>query len=115
MKWHYDIGFWPHTNYSPLTVGTYLYDCGMEQGPLGVLPRSHLIEPLLSQYDENGQWTGCLGEAELKKLDLSKAVYLTGPAGSKLPAGLSVSGCCFSASSASRSVTPSLADSPRSS
>lgn len=82
VKWHYDIGFWPHTNYSPLTVGTYLYDCGMEQGPLGVLPRSHQIEPLLSQYNEKGEWTGCLGDADLKKLDLSKAVYLTGPAGS---------------------------------
>lgn len=82
VKWHYDIGFWPHTNYSPLTVGTYLYDCGMEQGPLGVLPRSHRIEPLLSQYNENGEWTGCLGDADLKKLDLAKAVYLTGPAGS---------------------------------
>ena len=34
VKWHYDISFWPHTNYSPLTVGTYLYDCGMDQGPL---------------------------------------------------------------------------------
>ena len=41
VKWHQDIQFWPHTNYSPLTVGTYLYDCGMEQGPLGVLPGSH--------------------------------------------------------------------------
>ena len=39
VKWHYDISFWPHTNYSPLTIGTYLYDCGMEQGPLGVLPK----------------------------------------------------------------------------
>ena len=39
VKWHYDISFWPHTNYSPLTVGTYLYDCGMEQGPLACLPR----------------------------------------------------------------------------
>ena len=27
VKWHQDIQFWPHTNYSPLTVGTYLYDC----------------------------------------------------------------------------------------
>ena len=60
MKWHYDISFWPHTNYSPLTVGTYLYDCGMDQGPLAVLPRSHLIEPMLSQYDDDGKWIGCL-------------------------------------------------------
>lgn len=82
VKWHYDISFWPHTNYSPLTVGTYLYDCGMEQGPLGVLPRSHLIEPMLSQYDAKGNWTGRLSEADCAKLDLSKAVFLPGPAGS---------------------------------
>ena len=82
VKWHYDISFWPHTNYSPLTVGTYLYDCGMEQGPLGVLPRSHLIDPMLSQYDAKGNWTGCLSEADCAKLDLSKAAFLPGPAGS---------------------------------
>ena len=67
---------------SPLTVGTYLYDCGMDQGPLGVLPGSHEIEPLLSQYGPDGKWTGCLGEADLKTLDLSRTRYLTGPAGS---------------------------------
>lgn len=82
VKWHYDISFWPHTNYSPLTVGTYLYDCGMDNGPLGVLPRSHLLEPMLSQYDTRGQWTGCLSDADVAKLDLAKTVYLTGPAGS---------------------------------
>ena len=82
VKWHYDISFWPHTNYSLLTVGTYLYDCGMDQGPLGVMPRSHLIDPMLSQYDAKGNWTGCLSEADVAKLDTSKTVYLTGPAGS---------------------------------
>ncbi len=82
VKWHYDISFWPHTNYSPLTVGTYLYDCGMSQGPLGVIPRSHTIEPMLSQYDDSGKWVGCLAPRDLETLDLEKAVYLTGPAGS---------------------------------
>ncbi|MBI3371234.1 MAG: phytanoyl-CoA dioxygenase family protein [Betaproteobacteria bacterium] len=82
VKWHYDISFWPHTNYSPLTVGTYLYDCGMDQGPLGVLPKSHLLEPLLTQYDDQGNWVGCLAERDLARLDLGKALYLTGPAGS---------------------------------
>ncbi len=83
VKWHYDIAFWPHTNYSPLTVGTYLYDCGMDNGPLGVLPRSHTeIEPMLSQYDDQGRWTGCLRDEDIARLDLSKTVYLTGPAGS---------------------------------
>src|SRR5687768_2255606 len=82
VKWHYDISFWPHTNYSPLTVGTYLYDCGMDNGPLAVLPRSHLLEPMLSQYDARGSWTGCLSETDVANLDLAKAAYLTGPAGS---------------------------------
>lgn len=82
VKWHYDIGFWPHTNYSPLTVGTYLYDCGMAQGPLGVLPRSHLIDPMLSQYDAGDRWTGCLSAEDCAKLDLSRAAFLPGPAGS---------------------------------
>lgn len=82
VKWHYDISFWPHTNYSPLTIGTYLYDCGMDQGPLGVIPRSHQIDPVLSQYDDAGKWTGCLNDRDVTQLDVSKAVYLTGPAGS---------------------------------
>jgi ectoine hydroxylase-related dioxygenase (phytanoyl-CoA dioxygenase family) len=82
VKWHYDISFWPHTNYSPLTVGTYLYDCGMEQGPLAVLPKSHLLDPMLSQYDGKGNWTGCLSAADVARLDTSKTVYLTGPPGS---------------------------------
>ena len=82
VKWHYDISFYPHTNYSPLTVGTYLYDCGMEQGPLACLPGSHDIEPMLSQYNAEGAWTGCLSDADVAKLDLSKMVYLPGPAGS---------------------------------
>jgi ectoine hydroxylase-related dioxygenase (phytanoyl-CoA dioxygenase family) len=82
VKWHYDISFWPHTNYSPLTVGTYLYDCGMDNGPLGVMPRSHELDPMLSQFDHHGRWTGCLREEDVAKLDQSKAVYLTGPAGS---------------------------------
>jgi ectoine hydroxylase-related dioxygenase (phytanoyl-CoA dioxygenase family) len=82
VKWHYDISFWPHTNYSPLTVGTYIYDCGPDNGPLGVLPRSHELEPMLSQFDHQDRWTGCLRDEDVAKLDLSKAVYLTGPAGS---------------------------------
>ena len=53
VKWHQDIQYWPHTNYSPLTVGTYLYDCGTEQGPLGVLPGSH-DGPLYDLYDDDG-------------------------------------------------------------
>lgn len=82
VKWHYDISFWPHTNYSPLTVGTYIYDCGMEQGPVGMIPKSHLIEDLFTQYDDQGNWVGCLNDRDAAKLDLASAKYLVGPAGS---------------------------------
>jgi ectoine hydroxylase-related dioxygenase (phytanoyl-CoA dioxygenase family) len=82
VKWHYDISFWPHTNYSPLTVGTYIYDCGMEQGPLGVIPKSHRREELFTQYDDKGNWVGCLNAHDSALLDLKSAQYLTGPAGS---------------------------------
>lgn len=81
VKWHQDIQFWPHTNYSPLTAGTYLYDCGAEQGPLGVIPGSHNGE-LFDQYNENGQWVGHISDQDLWRVDAGKAVYLMGPAGS---------------------------------
>jgi ectoine hydroxylase-related dioxygenase (phytanoyl-CoA dioxygenase family) len=81
VKWHQDISFWPHTNYSPCTAGTYIYDCATEQGPLGVIRGSH-DGPLYNQYNDAGEWVGCLSDADAAALDLSKAVYLEGPAGS---------------------------------
>ena len=81
VKWHQDIQYWPHTNYSPCTVGTYIYDCGPEQGPLMVMPGSHQGE-LYDQYNDEGQWVGCLSPNDEAALDISKAVSLTGPAGS---------------------------------
>ncbi|HIB18403.1 MAG TPA: phytanoyl-CoA dioxygenase family protein, partial [Alphaproteobacteria bacterium] len=32
--WHQDIQAWPHTNYSPVTVGVLLEDTTLNQGPL---------------------------------------------------------------------------------
>ena len=81
VKWHQDIGFWPHTNYGPCTVGTYIYNCGMEQGPVGMIPGSHNGE-LFDQYSDDGEWIGCLRQNDAENLDTSKAVYLDGPAGS---------------------------------
>ena len=36
FDWHHDINAWPHTDYSPVTIGLYLEDCGPEEGPLKV-------------------------------------------------------------------------------
>jgi ectoine hydroxylase-related dioxygenase (phytanoyl-CoA dioxygenase family) len=81
VKWHQDITYWPHTNYSPLTMGVYLYDCGPDQGPLAVLPGTH-AGPLYDQYNAAGQWVGCLSDADAAQLPLSAVEELTGPAGS---------------------------------
>ncbi len=81
VKWHQDIQFWPHTNYSPLTIGTYLYDCGLDQGPLGVIPGSH-EGPLFDLYDDQRRWTGHLADADLSRVATDRAEYLHGPAGS---------------------------------
>ena len=55
MKWHQDIQYWPHTNYSPLTIGVYMDDVGDEQGPLAVVPGSQDGD-LYSLYDGKDQW-----------------------------------------------------------
>lgn len=81
VKWHQDIQYWPHTNYSPLTVGTYLHEVGEEQGPLGVIPGSHKGE-LFDEYNDKDQWVGCISDRDLERVTLDEADYLMGPAGS---------------------------------
>ncbi len=81
VKWHQDISFWPHTNYSPVTAGLYIYDCSVEQGPLCVVEGSH-EGPLYDQYNEAGEWVGCLSAADAADIDPAKIAVLDGPAGS---------------------------------
>lgn len=81
VKWHQDIQFWPHTNYQVLTLGVYLDDVTDEMSPMGVIPKSH-NGLLYDLYDDTGQWTGALKDADIETLDTSTAVYLGGPAGS---------------------------------
>ena len=81
VTWHQDIPFYPHSNYSPLTIGLYLADAGMAHGPVAVIDGSH-EGPLYDHYDANGQWAGCLSEADVASLDMARARYLTAPAGS---------------------------------
>ncbi len=57
FKWHQDIPGWPHTDFSPVTVGIYLEDCGPEQGPLAFVPGSH-NGPLYPSYDDDGYFVG---------------------------------------------------------
>jgi ectoine hydroxylase len=79
VKWHQDIQFWPHTNYSPLTLGVFLGDVVPEMGNVGFVPGSHKLE-LFDQYDGN-EWVGCLSVKDLASLDLDRAAFPHGPAG----------------------------------
>ena len=88
IKWHQDIQFWPHSDFSPLTIGVYLTDVDDEMGPMGVVPGSHRGE-LFDLTDTDGRWTGSLRDTDLPRAGLDRAHYLTGPAGS-----VTVHNCC---------------------
>ena len=81
VDWHQDIQFYPHTNYSPLTIGLLLQDTAFADGAVGFLPGSH-TGALFDQYDDKGQWAGCLNAGDVEKLDVGSAVYVEAPAGS---------------------------------
>ena len=80
VKWHQDIQFWPHTNYSPLTVGVFLSDVEPGMGNVGFVPGSHLGE-LFDQYDGD-RWVGCLSDRDLERADIPSAIFPVGRAGS---------------------------------
>ena len=81
VKWHQDIQFFPHTNYNVITIGCYLADTNMSNGPLAALKGSH-NEDLYNQYDNNGNWTGMLSDKDSELIDMNRVEYLTGNAGS---------------------------------
>lgn len=80
VKWHQDIPAWPHTNYSPVTLGVYLDDVPAAQGPLTCLPGSH-TGPIFVHRDDAGAWTGAIHDRDMGRFDMRQAVDLTGPAG----------------------------------
>ena len=88
VKWHQDIQYWPHTDFSPLTIGIYLADVDDEMGPMGIVPGSHKGR-LYDLCDEHGAWNGAIRAAELAEAQPERADYLRGPAGS-----VTVHNCC---------------------
>ena len=81
VQWHQDIQFYPHTNYSSLTIGIFLEDTGMDDGAVAVIPKSH-EGPLYDLYNEDNVWVGHLKDVDIDRLDIDSAEYLNGPAGS---------------------------------
>lgn len=85
VKWHQDICAWPHTNYSPVTLGIYLDDVTDRSiGPLACIPGSHEGE-LYSHYGPGTgaerRWTGHMSDVAAVAAGAERAVDLTGPAG----------------------------------
>jgi phytanoyl-CoA hydroxylase len=79
VEWHQDWAFYPHTNDDLLAIGLYLDDCGLDNGPLMVIPGSH-TGPIL-EHHVDGVFCGAIDPASVD-VDFSKAVPLTGKAGS---------------------------------
>ncbi len=80
VHWHQDIPAWPHTNYSPVTLGVYLDTVRPEHGPLLCVPGSH-EGPLFRHDNYDGSWRGIIADEELSQIDLKGAAALTGGPG----------------------------------
>jgi ectoine hydroxylase len=80
VDWHQDIPAWPHTNYSPVTLGIYLEDVPVEQGPLTCVPGSHQ-GPIFVHRDAAGGWTGAIRKADHMRIVMDRVEDLTGAAG----------------------------------
>jgi ectoine hydroxylase-related dioxygenase (phytanoyl-CoA dioxygenase family) len=79
VEWHQDWAFYPHTNDDVLATGVYLDDCGMENGPLLVVPGTH--KGPVYDHHADGYFVGAMAP-EIEGLDYAEAVALTGKAGS---------------------------------
>ena len=80
VEWHQDWAFYPHTNDNLAAVGIMLDDCDSENGPMMVIPGSHL-GPVYDHHGPDGRFCGAL-DPDTSGLDLSPAVPCLGKAGS---------------------------------
>jgi ectoine hydroxylase-related dioxygenase (phytanoyl-CoA dioxygenase family) len=81
--WHQDIPGWPHTDYSPVTIGIYIDGCTAEQGPLTVAESSH-HGPLFSMYDDEGNFVVKIRPKDLTWLKDDMIRSITGGPGTTL-------------------------------
>ena len=80
FKWHQDIPAWPHTDYSPVTIGIYINGCDEAQGPLTFVKGSHLGQ-LHSQYDEAGAFVVRVRDDIVRSIPPESIVAATGGPG----------------------------------
>jgi len=61
VKWHQDFAFYPHTNDDVLAVGVVFDDMGLENGPLQVLPGTHVRSS--RKWRVRGRHRSCRGRS----------------------------------------------------
>ncbi|BBK33603.1 ectoine hydroxylase-related dioxygenase (phytanoyl-CoA dioxygenase family) [Stella humosa] len=83
FKWHQDIQAWPHTDFSPVSIGVYLEGCGPDQGPLSFAPGSHQ-GPLYSMYDDSGAFVVRIRDEDLAWMTPDKVDAPTGGPGTAI-------------------------------
>jgi ectoine hydroxylase len=81
--WHQDIPAWPHTDFSPVTIGVYVEGCSEDQGPLTVAQGSQ-EGPLFTMYDKSGNFVVKLREEDLTWLKDDMIKSPTGGPGTTL-------------------------------
>jgi len=79
VEWHQDWAFYPHTNDDLAAVGVMMDDMELENGPLLIVPGSH--RGPVHDHHADGRFCGAMDPASCG-VDFSKAVPLTGRAGS---------------------------------
>jgi phytanoyl-CoA hydroxylase len=80
VEWHQDWAFYPHTNDDLAAVGIMLDDCDLDNGPMLVLPGSHL-GAVYDHHGPDGRFCGAF-DPDACGLDVSGAVPCLGKAGS---------------------------------
>lgn len=79
VGWHQDWAFYPHTNDDLCATGLMLDDVGLDNGPMMVVPGSHLGPTYDHHVD--GHFCGAINDPAADDI-YAKAVPLTGTAGS---------------------------------
>ena len=79
VEWHQDWAFDPHTNDDLTTIGIMLNEMALENGPLLVIPGTH--KGPVYDHHADGRFCGAM-DPNRRELDFTKAVPLTGRAGS---------------------------------
>jgi ectoine hydroxylase-related dioxygenase (phytanoyl-CoA dioxygenase family) len=80
IEWHQDWAFYPHTNDDLAAVGIMLDDFTMENGPMMVIPGSHL-GPTFDHHGDDGRFCGAMDPND-PEVDYAKAEPCLGKAGS---------------------------------